>query len=185
MMKIACIGWGSLIWAPGDLPIRSGWFQDGPFLPIELARESKGRRITLVIAEVPHSVRTLWALMTENSLTEAKLALARREGISDEYVKRSIGYWDSVSNSSHGECAAEISAWAGALRLDAVVWTNLKVGLAKERGTLPSYDQVLKHLSSLRHQERRVAEEYIRKAPLQIDTEYRRNLERDLGWSPI
>lgn len=184
-MKIACLGWGSLIWAPGSLPIRREWFEDGPLLPIEFARESSDRRITLVIANVGRTVRTLWALMAVDSLDKAKSALAVREGISDNNIRYSIGYWDATSNSSHGECAADIGAWASTLRLDAVVWTNLRVGLKGKRDELPGYEQVLNHLRSLPHEQRKVAEEYVRKAPGQIDTEYRRNLERDLGWTPI
>ena len=184
-MKIACLGWGSLIWAPESLPIRRGWFSDGPMLPVEFARESSGRRITLVIANVNYRVRTLWALMSVDTLDRAKSTLAEREGISESNIRYSIGYWDSESNSSHGECAEEIGAWAKQLALDAVVWTNLKVGFKDKRDALPQYDQVLKHLRSLSHEERGVAEEYVRKAPAQIDTEYRRYLERDLGWAPV
>lgn len=184
-MNIACLGWGSLIWMPGSLPVRRCWFFDGPLLPIEFARESSGRRITLALADIKNRVRTLWALMSIDTLDQAKRVLADREGINDKNIRYSIGYWDSESNSSHGKYAAEIGDWARPLGLDAVVWTNLEVGFKESRGTLPQYEQVLEHLRSLSHEERGVAEEYVRKAPAQIDTEYRRNLERDLGWAPI
>lgn len=184
-MKIACLGWGSLIWMPGSLPVRRGWFSDGPLLPIEFARESSDRRITLVLANVDHEVRTLWALMSVDALDRAKSALATREGIRESNIRYSIGHWDSESNSSNGEHAAEIGGWAKQLALDAVVWTNLQVGFKDGRNALPQYGQVLRHLQSLSHEERGIAEEYVRKAPAQIDTEYRRSLERDLGWTPI
>jgi len=182
-MKIACLGWGSLIWTPGSLPICRGWFSDGPLLPIEFARESGDRRITLVLANVNHRVRTLWALMSVDTMDLARSALAAREGISESNIRYSVGYWES--DSSHGEYAEEIGGWARHLELDAVVWTNLKVGFKEKRDELPQYDQVLEHLRSLSHEERLVAEEYVRKAPPQIDTAYRRNLERDLGWTPV
>jgi len=184
-IKIACLGWGSLIWAPRDLPISSGWFDDGPLLPIEFARESADGRMTLVIANSSRAVRSLWALMSVDSLEKAKAALAAREGIEANNIRYSIGYWDRHLNASHGPQATGIADWTRGLQVDAVVWTNLKVGMRGARDVTPDYEEVLAHLCSLPHERRVIAEEYIRKAPRQIDTDYRRNFERDLGWTPI
>jgi hypothetical protein len=71
------------------------------------------------------------------------------------------------------------------MNLDVVVWTNLKAGLRNSRGTLPSASEVLKCLGDLSHTKRRLAEEYVRKAPSQIDTEYRRLIEKEFGWFPV
>ena len=76
-MKIACLGWGSLIWRPENLLLRSGWFMDGPLLPIEYARQSKDGRLTLVITEKAKPVRTLWATMATSELALEEISLAR------------------------------------------------------------------------------------------------------------
>lgn len=51
MMRIAILGWGSLIWNPNGLPIRGDWQRGGPVLPIEFSRISSDERLTLVIDE--------------------------------------------------------------------------------------------------------------------------------------
>ncbi|MFH1555499.1 MAG: hypothetical protein ABII76_11615 [Pseudomonadota bacterium] len=182
-LTVACLGWGSLVWKPEDLPLRGEWTNDGPFLPIEFARESNRRRITLVVVDGPEMVQSLWAPMAASTLEAAKGELAKREGITDENIVYSIGWWDRASGQHHGRSSAIVAAWAAERNLDAVVWTNLKPGFRASRGTLPTYEQVLAHLRGLENEEKDLAEEYVRKAPAQVATPYREGLVRDLGWS--
>ena len=50
-MKCAVLGWGSLIWRPGELKIAAPFAPNGPLAPIEFCRVSKDGRLTLAIDE--------------------------------------------------------------------------------------------------------------------------------------
>jgi hypothetical protein len=71
-MQIAIIGWGSLIWCPGSLQMKSLWHRDGPILPIEYARISSGDRLTLVIHPGSRNQHTLWTLAASEYLDTAR-----------------------------------------------------------------------------------------------------------------
>lgn len=179
-MNFICLGWGSLVWCPKTLPVSGAWSIDGPELPVEFARESKDRRITLVICEGVPAVRTLWAVLQVATLAEAMKALAVREGIGDDNIKHSVGHW-SPEKRSKGRAADIVAAWAEGREVDGVVWTALKPRMAGVQRT-PSVIEVINHLSSLKGVERDVAEEYVRLAPRQITTPYRLAIEEALGW---
>lgn len=184
MMKIACLGWGSLIWDPRELPVRRGWFDDGPMLPIEFARESSDGRITLVLTPEASPVRSLWAIMSVEEIESAKSALAVREGLrKDEHIEKWIGWWSAEAR-FEGRAIDEIEAWASSLSLDAVVWTALPPGFKGNRGPVPEAHEIVDHLNDLGCEARRHAEAYVRRAPLQIDTNIRRRLEVEFGWLP-
>jgi hypothetical protein len=179
---IACVGWGSLIWDPRDLPVCSAWFEDGPWLPIEFARQSPNGRITLVICGVEHRVRAYWSVLAVDDLETAKAAFAAREGIKTHYIERHVGFWDAASARSHGAGADTIAQWARAKHLDAVLWANLPIGFIDRRGRIPRVETILDYLRKLPPVPRGLAEKYIRSTPPQIDTYYRRRIEQELGW---
>lgn len=179
-MKIACLGWGSLIWRPENLKIQSEWFQDGPILPIEFSRQSDNGRMTLIIDEQAKPVRTLWALMTTDTLKLSIESLKEREGVKKDEAINSIQA-DSKDNT---KIALTVIKWLNVINLDAAIWTGLSFSEKTEKKR-PTIEAVINHLQNLDYNARKTAEEYIRKTPKQIDTEYRREIERQLGWSPI
>jgi hypothetical protein len=177
-MKIACLGWGSLVWNAGSLPLLTAWHEDGPLLPIEFARESGGRRVTLVITPGAPKVRVLWALVDAGSSAAARELLRIREG---KPVRDQIGVWDA--RHSNGETALIVRQWAEERRLEAVVWTDLPPRWNGVDGTIPDADQVIDYLRS--EGAGSEAEAYVRRAPRQIQTPYRHRIEASLGWTPL
>lgn len=178
-MKIACLGWGSLIWDPRSLPLSSKWFEDGPFVPVEFARQSKDGRITLVIVPDAAPVQVLWALMSSENLEEAQRRLAEREGITAKNWKSKIGCWQRGQDPP--KTIPELPEWAKKRELDAVIWTALGPRF-NGQDILPTSDQVISYLSSLNEDTKKIAKEYVERAPLQIDTKYRRLIKKELGW---
>ena len=182
-MAIACLGWGSLVWDPRELPVQGKWFEDGPLLPVEFARESRDGRLTLVIvAGYGSMVRSLWSLFANTTLADAREALRLREGVGEKSAADYIAAWQT--GDPDDRAPSGVSAWVRQHGLDAVVWTALPPQIGGNL-RVPTEDQAVAHLRSLSHERRRHAERYIRMTPRQIDTPYRRRFEAEFGWSPL
>jgi len=187
-MLIACLGWGSLVWDPRDLPVRGGnWFTDGPFLPIEFARKSSDGRITLVLmpANFP-CVRSLWKPMSVLNLQSARKSLGMRESPGRLSPETCVDYWPRGSQNRYA--IQEIGRWARRLQIDAVVWTNLPPKFNEEDKNEPATKDIVSYLRGLHGHKRKNAKQYVRMTPRQIDTDCRRTIERTLNWdclSPI
>jgi hypothetical protein len=181
-MKIAYLAWGSLVWRPDELLIRGQWFKDGPFLPIEFCRQSDDGRLTLVITPGKPELRTLWALASTDSLNKAIASLQNREGLRGGKKDKNTGAWPTDPN--YAEAPPSIVTWARQNTYDAVIWTALGPHFAREDDP-PTVDEAVKYLRELPHEKRRLAEEYIRRTPVQIDTDYRRRFELEFGWKPF
>lgn len=187
--RIACIGWGSLVWDPRELPRLGEWRDDGPLLPVEFARESgdepEKRRITLVICENAPRVPTCWSLLDVEDMAAARHALALREHgePTPSWTRKNIGFCDLVAGTNAGREAETIAAWAANAGLAGVVWTDLPCGFRQSRRVMPDADAVIAYLRNLNGAALQGAEEYVRKAPAQVDTAYRRRIVEALGWS--
>lgn len=180
-MRLACIGWGSLIWNPGVLRCAGGWCTDGPRLPLEYARTSRDGRLTLVLVDGAELVPALWTELSYPSAEEAQAALAGREG-SDLHA---IGLWPGKAP-RHAVGAAAIPAWAKAAGMDAVVWTALKPRFGGVDGQAPvATSHALDYIHSLDDNARARAREYVLRTPAQIRTRFRAAFETELGWHAL
>jgi len=181
-MKIAVLGWGSLIWDKRDLRIKGKWSKDGPHLPVEFARVSCDGRLTLVLFPGASKVQVLWAYMDADSLEEAIDNLKEREGTSENR----IGFVQ-VSSGRH-RCNVvpntidDIRQWSTEKNIEAIIWTNLQPKFKEKTGTEFTEDNVIKYLKDLRDDMKSEAEKYVRNAPAQIRTRMRELIEQRLGW---
>jgi len=189
-MKIAILGWGSLIWNPGNLEIektqeQNGWFDDGPMMPIEFARISKNKRLTLVIVPGSEEVRTLYAISKFEILDEAILDLAVREGCG----KNKVGFFDKKKGEFYPpkfEHKNNIKDWINDKEdVDAVIWTDLANNFKDKVRLELTADNVINYLEDLLDDVKALSEQYIRRAPVAVNTPFRKEIEKKLGWSPI
>lgn len=189
-MKIAILAWGSLIWQPKELAYNKtfGWQKDGPILPIEFARISKDGRLTLVITENGTKVPVLFTLSNCHNLEEAVLNLAVREGSG----RNSIGSYDKNKDtfSSKFLFKEEIKNWIRNTDFEAVIWTNLgeNWNIKNDKGDIIRQiepERRIEYLKELKGNTSAIAEEYIRRTPIKINTDFRKKIEATLNWTPI
>lgn len=186
-MKIAILGWGSLIWDPRNLEIdksqgKNGWFDDGPMLPIEFARISKDGRLTLVIVPGNKEVQTLYAISKFNVLDQSILNLAVREGC----VQTKIGLFVKANfkfQSRSIEIQLNIERWISEHQeIDAVIWTDLTENFLEITRIPLTEENAVNYLNDLPLGIKVKAEQYIRRAPSTIDTSIRKSVEKLLHW---
>ncbi|QLA69210.1 hypothetical protein HWQ17_16990 [Enterobacter pasteurii] len=175
-MKIACLGWGSLIWKSGALPIAGEWHTDGPSLPVEFCRVSDGGELATAICMNAPAVPVLWVWLDVTTLSVASEALREREGIPDDRCD-GIGSLLITERS-----AGELSSWARERGIEALIWTGLPPRSAAQEGRIPAVEEAIAYLDSLSGQTRSHAKDYMRRVPAQLDTPYRRVIKEVMGW---
>lgn len=183
MPLIACLGWGSLVWDPRELPIRRKWFVDGPFIKAEFLRESSDGRITLVLDSSAELVRSLWAVMDSADIDIAREALRKREG--DKVHLKDIGVWSSQGKPELAPPLIQnLPQWAQSHGIQSVIWTALPPKF-KGKSYIATCEEIIEYLSGLTGATCDNAERYIRLTPRQVDTRYRRQIEATLHWTPL
>lgn len=176
-MKIAIIGWGSLIWDQRELPTLGGWQKGGPVLPIEFSRISSDGRLTLVIDEQNGVfVRTQCAQSGSANLREAIEDLRKREGSPSSR----IGVVSkTINNATTG--FDTIKSWATTEKWDAVIWTGLPSNFEDKEHVPFTVENGLVYLSGLVGEKKDEARKYIHRAPEEVITPLRRAVG-EWGW---
>lgn len=175
-MKIAILGWGSLIREPRTLRIvGKRWYRGGPRLPIELSRQSAKRgHLTYVIDERhKRTSQTRYALSRDENLQDAIANLAQCEGC----PHRRIGYVkaaEATRRRSRTNQWKAIQTWVRANKLDAAIWTDLP----PKRGRF-TLDAAVRGWRALTPEEQAAAGRYVRMAPKETDTDLRRRLRTE------
>jgi hypothetical protein len=189
-VKIACIGWGSLVWQddhPKAFAQIGPWKPGGPGVKVEFARISKDHRVTLVLDRDSPTSQAWWCLMEAQELRQAVKLLADREGIGEVYQKTSVGSWKC--GEPEPENPFSLALWASQNGVDAVIWTKLGCSSPNPSGgdpiprEKPSLSKLIEHViffknDTVTHEKIR---EYVEKAPAEIITTYRKDLENFLG----
>ncbi len=178
IVKIAILGWGSLLWdeRPEFEEQLDGccWNFDGPELELEFSRISESRcdALTLVVDRERGAPTTVaWRLSKRASVEEVVCDLRCREGTS----RKNIGLVDF--NAGRFDCPV-VREWASPKGLVAVVWTALKPGFEDVcRDEL--VEKAVKHVRSLAPPGQAKAAEYVWRAPEFVDTPVRRALQQE------
>jgi len=189
-MRVAIIGWGSLIRCPGNLTLGSKWHRGGPEIPIEFARASGGKRLTLIVYPKADPQPTFWALSGCEKLEEAQNELRRREGIGRKHAGWIHAIDDTGEFRGHDRASparVHIAEWLRARTdVDAAVWAGLGPEWpadVEDSFGVYSMQAAISFLKDL--QERGIhhgAELYVRHVPPEVDTPLRRAIEKELGW---
>jgi hypothetical protein len=193
-MQIAVIGWGSLIWCPGCLQIGSRWHSDGPTLPIEFARISSDKRLTLVIhegspEEPTPDQQTYWAISKFEDLNVAQENLQAREATSRERI-HSVTTDGREKGAVNPEISRRVGEWLKRRQnIQAAIWTGLPSNWPQQRNgkqfTRADAVTYLRELESERGQAKAAydrAREYFSNAPSQVQTPLRKTMREERGW---
>lgn len=178
-MKIAILGWGSLIWEDPP-PFRTwhgDWQSNGPPLKLEFSRVSKSRlgALTLVIDNANGKLCTVnYALSKRTHFVDAVADLRCREGC----MWKDIGKMKKVGSASFTtEPEKSISKWAVKKGIDAVIWTALESNFKSECGEDFTEKNAKAYLRSLAPDAKVKAAEYIWRAPAFVKTPLRKAIE--------
>ena len=179
-MKIAILGWGSLIYRPGDMLLEGNWQPGGPVLKIEFSRISSDGRLTLVIDPQHGSdVVTLYVKSGRTDAEDAICDLMIREGT----TKSNIGVCnkEGAQIENHPDVETKIRAWLNTAGFDTAIWTDLNSNYRTKQNCEFSIDDAFNYLESLPPICKANARDYILKAPTQTETALRVHLKQK-GW---
>jgi hypothetical protein len=183
LVKIAILGWGSLLWDCHKEfdDQHEEWRFDGPNLKLEFSRvsESRSNVLTLVIDPTNgKSCRVAYAFSKRKSPDDAICDLRCREGTAIE----NIGFFCADGSRKYTRdthVLEDVRTWATEKNIDFVTWTNLESNFEKKSSNKMQFSvqNALLHIQSLDAVSKAKASEYVWRAPNFIDTPLRNALQ--------
>lgn len=178
-MRIAYLGWGSLVWDPRGLPCKE-WQVGGPTLPVDFRRISGQDRgepyLSLIIAPTATTSTVRFAEAVATELPVARRDLMKREGTEDPDNVGAISATDAKGTDPVSEV---IRAWTRTTGFDAAIWTTLGERWFKPPsrfGATFTEEQAVAFLNSLSGTARANALRYIARAPREVWSPFRERL---------
>ena len=179
-MKIAILGWGSLLW-DGQIDFdkqHRDWLFDGPELKLEFSRISTSRKGALTLVIDPYNgalCRVAYAFSKRLDPADAICDLRSRE----KTTLSKIGFYfcdGSQKQSRNSEAFNTISSWAVQHAIDVVIWTDLESNFKIKF----SVESAIQHINNLDVEGKAKAAEYVWRAPNFVKTPLRTVLEENL-----
>lgn len=182
-MKIAILGWGSLLWdkrAEFDEQ-HEEWQFDGPSIMIEFSRVSKTRNgaLTLVLdTKNGKACQAAYTLSKRKNPDDAICDVRSREGT----TLKNVGFYfadNSRKQAREEQVLKTIQNWASEKKIDVVIWTDLESNFEKESkcGKPFSIETALCHIQSLDDKGKAMAAEYVWRSPTFVNTPLREVLQ--------
>jgi hypothetical protein len=188
-MKIAFLGWGSLLWDHrAEFEEHHGpWQLDGPILKLEFSRVSRTRNgaLTLVLdSRNGEPCQVAYAFSKRRDPDDAICDLMWREGT----TLGNIGVWsanNSREQSRSDEVLRSVRFWALQKHIDAVIWSDLSSNFESESKCRQPFtiENALCHIQTLDTEGKAKTVEYVSRAPDFIETPLRDAL-RSQPWFP-
>jgi len=180
-MKIAILGWGSLLWDPRDLKLATPFELTGPNLPIEFCRVTKNQRLTLIIDETFGTLCPTYAATSGcDELDEAIENLRLREGMSSAadvgFVEIATQQRSPAATERHPHAVETIADWVLHSGYDAAIWTALDSFFESRTKEPFSVNAAMRFLIDLEQRDPEAfarALDYIRRAPAATQTPVR------------
>lgn len=151
-MKIAYLGWGSLLWNNKSLKLKTKWDKTKLLFPLNFSRISdKGKgRLTLVIDNVNGTLNHPHIASTKiKNLNKAINTLRLRE----KTKKNNIGYINIKDNSFRSKLLKKsqidtIFEYAKKNNLDSIIWTDISPNFSEITGKKISTINAIQYIQS-------------------------------------
>ena len=176
-MRIAVLGWGSLIWDRRDLMLAGPCRPTGPNLPVEFSRVSRDGQLTLVIDEDAHASRDLAHQHPRRSRSGDRQS-APAQGMPVPRVSASSTPRHTRNDTAwqrHPRALVTIETWAMRNGYRSVIWTALASNFHEPdmAGVPFSVEAAMAYLAALDCERLGTALRYFRNAPPEIRTALR------------